>query len=251
MWEFRHDGKYLGTPFCKFRNKSKDFNYIAERFATKLAGWKLKHLSLAGRNILIKSVALAVPIFVMQVFLLLVCLCDKLDRFMRRFLWGATAEAPRVLILRAWDNICASKLAGGLGIRRMWDMNIAFITKLGWKICIEPQKTWVKLIRSKYLRGRRVTDFQRTNCASTWFWNGIVSCKESLQNGLCVSVGQHSVLRIREDPWLSNFPLFNFPTTLMFHPQFSEWLTWWMQQGQIRTKRPFRRYSPLWWVGKY
>lgn len=145
----------------------------------------MKHLSLAGRTTLIKSVALAIPSYVMQVFLLTVSICNKMDRLMRHFLWGTKDDEKRFLSLRAWNNVCTPKMASGLGIRRSRDMNTKYITKLGWQICTEPQRTWVKLIRSKYLRGRRVTKFQKTTSASTWIWNGITSCRDSLFNGLC------------------------------------------------------------------
>lgn len=111
MRECNHGGKYLGTPFCKFRTKTTEFQYVAERLASKLAGWKLQHLSLAGRNTLIKSVALAIPSFVMQVFRLPISICDKLDKLLRRFLWGARVDEKIVLSLRAWDSVYSQ--AGG------------------------------------------------------------------------------------------------------------------------------------------
>lgn len=127
MRECSHRRNY---PFCKFKNKVVEFNYVAKRLATKLACWKLKHLSLAGQNTLIKSVALAIPSYIMQVFLLSVSICDKIDRLMWRFFWGARNEEKRFLSLRTWDNICTLKMAGELGIRRTRDMNTAYITKL-------------------------------------------------------------------------------------------------------------------------
>lgn len=71
MRECLHNGKYLGSPLCKFKSKSADFSYIADRMAAKLAGWKSKHLSFACRTILIKAVSSAIPSYVMQAFLLL------------------------------------------------------------------------------------------------------------------------------------------------------------------------------------
>lgn len=100
------------------------------------------------------------------------------------------------------------KFAGGLGIRRAWDINIAFITELGWLVCTDLSKTWVKLIRSKYLRGRRITSFQCTSRSSSWIWKGIKSCKNSLDNDICFQVGQNSRIRVRENPWIPDTPLF-------------------------------------------
>lgn len=159
MKECNHAGKYSENPFCKFSNKDESFSYIVDRMASKLVGWKQKNLLFAGRYTLIKSVALANPAYVMQVFLLPINICNIMDRPCRRFLWGHQEEWRRGLILKTWDNIYTPKQAWGLGIRRTRDANIAQVTKLGWKVCIELNRTWVKLIRFKYLRGKRIVDF--------------------------------------------------------------------------------------------
>lgn len=98
-----------------------------------MTGWRQKTLSLAGRTVLIKSIAMAIPSYSMQTILLPLGLCDKMDKHIRKFWWGF-GEQKRGLFLRAWDLICTPKLVGGLGLRRMRDMNMAFTTKLGWNL---------------------------------------------------------------------------------------------------------------------
>ena len=51
----------------------------------KLAGWKTKFLSFAGRAVLVKSVMSAVPNHVMQGVNLPRHLCDKLDKITKKF----------------------------------------------------------------------------------------------------------------------------------------------------------------------
>lgn len=172
-----------------------------EKLESRLAGWKKKTLLLAGRTILIKSVASSLPSYLMQTFLLPSSLCDRMDSLIRRFWWGF-GDQQRGLYLRAWDLLCTPKLAGGLGLRSMKDINMAFVTKLGWNVCTQPSKTWVQLIRSKYLRGRKVTDFQHTIKSSSWIWAGIQKSRESLRRGLCIKLGRNSIAHIRDDPWL-------------------------------------------------
>lgn len=121
-------------------------------------------------------------------FLFSINFCDKLDRLNISFFWSVQEGINKFLCLRAWANICVPKLAGGMRIRRARDVNVAYIMKLGWSLCTNLNKTWVKLIRSKYLRGRRIIDFQRTSKASSWIWHGIKSCKNSLDKGMCHKV---------------------------------------------------------------
>lgn len=133
MREYLHNGKYLGSPFCKFKNKAVEFNYIADKFATKLSGWKVKNLSIAGCNTLIRSVSLAILSYVMQSFMIPVSLCDKIYRLNRRFLWVVKEDEKIFLALQAWENVCVPKLAGGLGLRRARDVKITFVTNWGGK----------------------------------------------------------------------------------------------------------------------
>ena len=53
--------KYLGLPSLVERNKRNTFNEIKEKLRKKLAGWKEKMLSKAGKAMLIKVVAQAIP----------------------------------------------------------------------------------------------------------------------------------------------------------------------------------------------
>lgn len=96
-------GKYLGQ-----------FNFVVDRVLTKLAEWKTKFLSFAGRTLLVKSVTIAIPNYVMQGMALPAHLCDKLDRN-RDFLWGSTIEKRRMHLV-GWSKVVKSKKERGLGI---------------------------------------------------------------------------------------------------------------------------------------
>ena len=53
----RQHEKYLGLPSLVGRRKHNTFSEIKEKLGKKLAGWKEKMLSKAGKEILIKTVA--------------------------------------------------------------------------------------------------------------------------------------------------------------------------------------------------
>jgi hypothetical protein len=61
--ETKELGKYLGVPLTGKAPKRRDFNYLVDQVKNKLASWKAKQLSFAGRVTLSKSVIEAVPIF--------------------------------------------------------------------------------------------------------------------------------------------------------------------------------------------
>lgn len=56
-----HLGSYLGLPSSFSRGKGKDFQFLLDRIWSTLLGWKGKLFSKGGKEILIKSVAQAIP----------------------------------------------------------------------------------------------------------------------------------------------------------------------------------------------
>lgn len=59
-------GKYLGFPMLTGRVKNSVFSFLMDKINNRLAGWKGKLLSRAGRVTLAKSVIAAVPTYAMQ-----------------------------------------------------------------------------------------------------------------------------------------------------------------------------------------
>ena len=79
--------KYLGLPAVVGKNKKTSLNYIKERMWAKLQGWKEKLISQAGREILLKAMVQAIPIFAMSCFKLPVGLCKDIEMQIKKFWW--------------------------------------------------------------------------------------------------------------------------------------------------------------------
>ena len=77
--------KYLGLPSLMGRSKKKAFNRIKDQVSQKIASWKGKLLSNAGREILLKAVAQVTPMYMMNCFKLPDSLCSNLNSLMGRF----------------------------------------------------------------------------------------------------------------------------------------------------------------------
>lgn len=130
--ECQHKETYLGHPFCKFKSKSKVYKVVLEKMENKISGWKKRALSMAGHTVLIKSMVQAVPLHVMQSFLLSHALLKKMDRRIKNFFWGFDDTKPYHLHLKSWKSICQPKSIGGLGIQLMGDFNVSLLTKRAW-----------------------------------------------------------------------------------------------------------------------
>jgi hypothetical protein len=60
--------KYLGLPALVGADRSDCFQYLIDRVRAKTKGWKEKLLSMGGKEILIKSIAQAILVYVVMVF---------------------------------------------------------------------------------------------------------------------------------------------------------------------------------------
>lgn len=97
-------GKYLGMPVWVGRSKTQAFEFLKDRVWKRLKGWKQKLLSFAGREVLLKAVAQAIPTYIMSLFRLPLGLCHDIQRLMARFWWGCK-EDERKISWVAWDKM--------------------------------------------------------------------------------------------------------------------------------------------------
>jgi len=81
--------KYLVLPTLEGRMKKDQFQPILARFGKRMADWSDKNLSMAGKEVLIKSVAQALATYTMGVFKMPMGLCEELMLLIRKYWWGA------------------------------------------------------------------------------------------------------------------------------------------------------------------
>ena len=80
-----NQGKYLGLPMVVTRIKQQLFGYIRDNIQQRLQKWKYRLLSTAGKEIMLKSVALAMPTYTMSCFKLSKKLCKEINSTMANY----------------------------------------------------------------------------------------------------------------------------------------------------------------------
>ncbi|KAI5340961.1 hypothetical protein L3X38_020235 [Prunus dulcis] len=131
---------------------------------------------LAGKEVLIKVVAMAMPNHAMSCFKLPVSLCREIE--------SEIAQKD-----------------GGMGFRDLVCFNLAMLAKIGWRILGQPQSLLGKVLHDKYHHGVGFLD-ARLGRKVSWGWRGILQGRRILLAGLRWRVGNGERIRVTEDPWL-------------------------------------------------
>jgi hypothetical protein len=80
----RYD-KHLGLPALVGRSRIREFQFIKDRVSKRVNDWKTKFLSQASKEVLLKAVVQAIPMYSMSMFLLPKSLCKEINPIVQRF----------------------------------------------------------------------------------------------------------------------------------------------------------------------
>lgn len=129
--------KYLGLPLVIGRSKKQVFDFVTERTSKKIRNWKSKLLNAAGKEVLLKSVIMALPVYCMSCFRLPRGVCKDISKIVARF-WWSNGERDKTIHWLAWEMLTETKKCGGLGSRDLESFNQALLRKQIWRIITNP-----------------------------------------------------------------------------------------------------------------
>ena len=106
--------KYLGLPMVGGKSKVNTFKELGEKITRRVMRWKEKYISKAGREILIKTVAQAIPTYTMRIFKIPKVLCDIINSTLTKYWWGQTKDEKKIHWIN-WKKLCTPKKNDGMG----------------------------------------------------------------------------------------------------------------------------------------
>lgn len=153
--------RYLGLPVFVGKSRSSVFDYFKERIWQRIQGWKEKLLSRAGKEVLIKAVAQAIPVFAMGCFDITKEMCNQISSMIARFWWNNQDIG--------WEKLVSPKAEGGLGFRDLHSFNKAMLAKQGWGLLQNPTSLCARILKAKYYPNSGVLEAKaKLGCSYTW-----------------------------------------------------------------------------------
>ncbi|CAL8162128.1 unnamed protein product [Prunus armeniaca] len=166
-------GTYLGLPSIWGRSKTAALNYIVDRIQKKVQGWKSKFLNLAGKEVLIKAVALAMPMYPMSCFKFPSTTCKQINGVLSKF-WWSNGDSNAHSHWKRWECWC------------IWN---------------NPDAFWVHVLKAKYFPDGDFLKARRGPCPS-WAWASLLEGRKIMSDGAIWQIGNGLKVKIWRDNWL-------------------------------------------------
>ncbi|CAB4299175.1 unnamed protein product [Prunus armeniaca] len=203
-------GRYLGLSADFGASKQRVFEEVRNKINAKLMGWSEQYLSQAGKEVLIKAVAMAMPNYAMSYFQLPINLCKEIEREIIRYWWKGHKEHKGIHWV-GWQRLSMLKEAGGMGFRDLRCFNLAMLAKIGWQIIKHLDSLLATTYRDKYFRS---SDFMSPGGGrgTSWGWKGILQGRKILEAGMRWRIGNGHQVRTCIDKWVpspSSFKIYS------------------------------------------
>ena len=162
-----------------------------------IQGWNEKSLSTAGKEVLVKLVAQAVPVYSMSCFKLPRGLCEHLKKLIRKFWWGSK-QGQRKLACVSWKTMCKPKFVGGMGFRDVELFNLALLARQVWRLLHDPSSLSARVLKARYYPQSDILDATFVPHTSQG-WHSLLEGRDLLALGIIKRIGSGSTTHIWQD----------------------------------------------------
>jgi len=157
-------------------------------------------LSKAGKEILVKAVAQAIPTYAMSCFDLTKGLCDELSTIIGRYWWSQQDKVNKIHWL-SWEKLTRSKKMGGLGFCDLYLFNMAMLARQAWRLLTSPDTLCGQVLKAKYFPNTTILQCTAREGIS-YSWRSILQGLQLLKQGLIWRIGNGNNTNIWADPWI-------------------------------------------------
>ena len=133
------------------------------------------------REVLIKTVAQAIPTYAISIFKLPKSTCDNINSLLANYWWGQTKEERKIHWIN-WKKLCTQKKEGGMGFRDLHSFNLAMLSKQAWRLIHDTDSLFYKVYKAQYLPN---SSFMVANVGSnpSFVWRSLSAARDRIFRG--------------------------------------------------------------------
>ncbi|XP_059629720.1 uncharacterized protein LOC132272631 [Cornus florida] len=191
--------KYLGLPLYSTGLKKSHCKDLIDNIANKIFCWNSNLLSVAGKLELIKAVITPIFQYWCFIFDIPMAVINQIQKMCRDYLWGSKEHAKKLHLLK-WAMITRTKEEGGLGIRKLIDIQVASKCVLVWDFLTSKDRLWISWFKHKYT----------PNCnywavvprmSNSVIWKTMVAVREMMLQHCGFQISNGRSILLFKDPW--------------------------------------------------
>lgn len=115
------------------------------------------------------------------------------------FLWSGSPNVTSKAKV-SWDEFCYPKEEGGLGIRKIREVDTVFSLKLIWRLFSHSGSLWVAWVNRYMLKQASFWDV-RDASAGSWVWRKLLNLRPLAKNFIRMAIHNGSNIRFWTDIW--------------------------------------------------
>ncbi|OMO53103.1 Endonuclease/exonuclease/phosphatase [Corchorus capsularis] len=136
-------GTYLGIPSLWGKTKREVLSVLKGRIMSRIQGWKQLLLSQGGREVMIKAVFIAIPMYLMACFKCPKSFCQELNAAAAKFWWGQQKEEGKIHWV-SWERLTHCKKECGMGFRELEFFKLSLLAKYAWRLMHSDNSLWAQ-----------------------------------------------------------------------------------------------------------
>ena len=153
---------------------------------------------------LIKSILLALPTYVMSTLLLPLETCENLASAITQFWWSSNPPKRGIHWVK-WEKLCKSREEGGIGFKMIHEFNLALLGKQLWRLVQFLDSLLARVLRGRYFRYSSPLRLNDVNNPS-YGWRSIMAAKPLIMLKIRQKVHSGNEIRMWEDLWIPTIP---------------------------------------------
>ena len=199
--------KYLGLPMVGGQSKVVTFKELQERITKRVMGWKEKFISKAGREVLIKTIAQAIPTYLMSIFKIPKAVRDSINSTLAKYYWDQTKDERKIHWIN-WKKLCTQNEKGGMGFRDIHAFNLAMLAKQAWRLLHHTHSLFYHVYKARHLPNCSFLEAELGHKPS-FVWRSLIAAREVVVRGSRWRVGNGSRILVSSSNWLPHRPIFS------------------------------------------